>query len=221
MNENIFYLPINSNLLSSYLGKGLILPRKYISEKIFDIQVSHTDYLLFIKQKWLSGDYTNDCCLEVVLTQAEIESLLALESFALLNNALPISRIKKIYFKNEDQKRKTLYNIQSGDGFVPNIVEVDNAESFLEIKQITTSKAGNVNNLSENSKIFNQILGGLAAMKLSGKILKEYNSNYSENYFATLGSINSVIKNDAEFAQFSTKSSVANIFISNKEQQWN
>jgi hypothetical protein len=221
MNNNKYFLPINSNLLASHVGKGIILPRKYLKDSIVDIQSTFSNFLLLINKTWIEGDSSNDCSLEIVLTDSERKSLLQFEDFALLNDGLPISRIKKFHFKNEEQKNKTIYNINQGDGFVPELISSNNTDDFVRINVKENIESFQSENLIEKANSFNRLLGAFACMQLTGKISKYYKSNYSENYFATLGSINNVIAKDCEICNFPTKSNLLGIFLNNKEPKWN
>lgn len=220
MNNKAFYLPINSSILAEYLGRGIIVPRKYMSTRITDIQSKYDEQIFLIEEKWITGEYSNDCSLEIVLVPSEIENLDVIENYAFLNGSIPITRIKRIFFKSEDQKRKTIYNIEQGDAFVPKIVEVDQSPDAitLNVGKLLGNRIKN-NNL-DRIKQFNQLLGGFACMKLAGKLNKEYKSNYSENYFATLGAINTIIKHDVEIAKLSSKSNVLNVFLPSTEPKW-
>ena len=221
MNNKKYYLAINSILLSNYIGHGIILPRKYLEEKIVDIQSKFNEQLFLTEKKWITGEYSNDCSLEIVLTPAEIKALQVFEDYVLLNDALPISRIKRIFFKSEKIRMQAIYNIEQGDGFIPpDVVEIDTIDDTIEINLIGKSKINIDDDISIKIKCYNQLLGGFTCMKLAGKLTNEYNSNYSENYFATLGAINTVIKAETKIANISIKSNIVNVFITSEESNW-
>ncbi|SNR33931.1 hypothetical protein [Lutibacter flavus] len=184
------YLPIASFNLGHYFTKGCICPTRYISNRNEDIQNRFDNSLLFCRTKFT--DETN-CSLEIVLTQKESKSIKEkTTNFFLLDLVLPISRVKRIFFKDEKQKVKTVANINDGAAFIPDeIVDVDLTNEYSKTDEILAVK-----NISEKkdwqSKIdlYDKLLGGFAFMRLGG----ESWMNYSKNYFQTFSLLNKLVK---------------------------
>lgn len=216
MNSYTFF-PLDSSILPLHIGRGIIKPSIFSDENIKDVQSRFPNYLLLSNSKWLNCDSKNDCCIEVILTSDEIKTLNSYNDFALLSSCLPISRIKRIYFKDKEQMDKTIFNIEQGDGFIPNIYEYEEPESIKNIDIVTPPVPKKGIDLSKKIVLFDQILGGFACMRLAGRLSNRYQSNFAEGYFATLGQINESIKLSCEKVKISTKSRVAGIFYKNAE----
>lgn len=191
--DNSFYIPINSGSLAHYFSKAIILPAKYFTNKPEDIQNRFANSLLLSTGKWVRNC---DCSIEIVLTNIEFNQLYKVsEHFYLFNTPIPISRIKSIVFLDAKQKETTIWNINSGAAFVPDsIVTVEN-DRDIEILTDAEIEAGkestkSPDEISDNIKRFDIILGGFAFMRLGGKSFM----NYSENYFSTLSFFNKLIE---------------------------
>ena len=178
--------------LGHYLGSGIIVPSIYIEDKNADIQDRFKNYLLLSSSKFTKD---TNCAIEIVLNSEEEAPKKISENFYLFDMPLPISRIKRIYFTNEEQKVSTNFNITSGSAFIPEgLLNVSNEES------IDTKELGDVEyksteiNWSDYLKKYDQILGGFSTMKIS----KEHFQNYPTHYFSTLGNINNLFSNIIE-----------------------
>lgn len=191
MKNNTYYLPIKSANLAHYFAKGCVCPTKYIENRNEDIQNTFNNFLLLSNNKFTEN---TNCSLEIVLNDKEENVNKITNNFFLLDLPLPISRVKKILFKEEEQKTNTTFNITSGAAFLPNnLIEVDSHSpnsnsSELDIKQIFQS------NKNWNSEIdfFNRLMGGFAIMSIAGN----ESQNYSLNYFNTLSNINTIVKDE-------------------------
>lgn len=191
MKNNTYYLPIKSANLAHYFAKGCVCPTKYIENRNEDIQNTFINFLLLSNNKFTEN---TNCSLEIVLNDKEENVNKITDNFFLLDLPLPISRVKKILFKEEEQKTNTTFNITSGAAFLPNnLIEVDSHSpnsnsSELDIKQIFQS------NKNWNSEIdfFNRLMGGFAIMSIAGN----ESQNYPLNYFNTLSNINTIVKDE-------------------------
>src|SRR5687768_10025130 len=134
MIRKTFFLPISSNALPHYFGKAIVLPSKYYSNKATDIQDRTRSGILLCSNRWVKN---SDCSLEVVLTEKEQASLNQIsEHFFILNSGLPISRVKKVFFKSNEQAKTTAWNINNGAAFLPeHLLQVNNLESTEEITE--------------------------------------------------------------------------------------
>ncbi|WP_417559040.1 hypothetical protein [Mesoflavibacter zeaxanthinifaciens] len=191
MKNTTYYLPIKSANLAHYFAKGCVCPTKYIENRNEDIQNTFNNFLLLSNNKFTEN---TNCSLEIVLYDKEENVNKITNNFFLLDIPLPISRVKKILFKEEEQKTNTTFNITSGAAFLPNnLIEVDSHSpnsnsSELDIKQIFQS------NKNWNSEIdfFNRLMGGFAIMSIAGN----KSQNYPLNYFNTLSNINTIVKDE-------------------------
>lgn len=184
-----FFLPIQSTSLAHYFATAIIKPAKYFDNKIADIQDKYKDFLLFTNK---FGTTETDCCLEVVLTDDEISGLIDVNGdwFLFDEKPLPISRIKKIYFSDEEKRDITLTNIRMSTAYIPESliglqVFDDNPSELIQIPS-------DCDGINQKDKIdmFDRFLGALALMKIAG----EPYMNYSPNYISTLSVFNSLIK---------------------------
>lgn len=203
-----YYLPINSTSLAHYFACACIKPARYFENKPQDIQDKVDTFLLL---STVPGAKGTDCCLELALTDNEIESLIACNSDVdvfLCPYILPISRVKKVYFKNDKQLELTLSNINLSTAYIPSSLAEVSTFADIEIDVATLANAQNTKDYSANIDIFNRILGALALMKIA----REHYMNYSENYASTLSFFNSKIKKDLERQGISIKDKFHGLF---------
>ena len=184
-----YFFPIQSTSLAHYFATAIIKPAKYFDNKIADIQDKYKDFLLFTNK---FGTTETDCCLEVILTDEEISELIDVNEgwFLFDEKPLPISRVKRIYFSDNEKKEITITNIRMSTAYIPDTligVQVfDNNPS--EVIKIPSDCDGV--NQEEKIEMFDRFLGALALMKTAG----EPYMNYSPNYINTLSIFNSLIK---------------------------
>ena len=187
--------------LTHYLGCGIIMPSIYIENKNADIQDRFKNYLLLSSSKFTNE---TDCVLEIVLNPDEEAPQKISENFYLFDMPLPITRIKKIYFINEEQKVSTNFNITSGSAFIPEgLLKVAKEESLdtkeLENIEYKPSEKDWTNFL----KRYDQILGGFSTMKIS----KGNFQNYPRHYFSTLGNVNNLFTSSLDNQNISIENS--------------
>jgi hypothetical protein len=182
--SNKLYIPIASNNLSHYFVGGIIIPAKYIDNRNPDIQDYNKDSILLSRYKFTT--YSN-CAIEVILNEKEESIEKISDDFFLLNTPLPISRIKKIYFRKNEQKVQTLFNIQSGIAFLPeNLVQLSD-ETEMPFSEIDGYKS-QVNRADFQAQIkrFDKLMGGISVMNIA----RESYQNYPTHFVVTLGNIN-------------------------------
>ena len=94
-----YYYPISSTSLASIFGSACIFPAALYKNRNQDIQNRLSEVVLLTS---FFGCKECDCCLEVILTQDEIKNILVDlgNGFFIYTKPIPISRIKKIYFRN-------------------------------------------------------------------------------------------------------------------------
>lgn len=184
MMSNQLYIPISSNNLSHYFVGGIILPAKYIDNRIADIQDYNKDSILLSRYKFTTH---SNCAIEVILNEKEESIEKISDNFFLLNKPLPISRIKNIYFRKKEQKVQTLFNIQSGIAFLPdNLVQLSD-ETEMPFSEIDGYKS-QVNRVNYQAQIkrFDKLMGGISVMNIA----RESYQNYATHFVVTLGNIN-------------------------------
>ncbi|MCG8751538.1 hypothetical protein [Tenacibaculum finnmarkense] len=191
MNNTTYYLPIKSSNLAHYFAKGCICPTKYIENRNEDIQNEFNNFLLLTKSKFTQD---TNCSLEIVIND-KLENVNEIsKNFFLLDIPLPISRVKKIIFKEEKQKVNTTYDITSGAAFLPiELIEVElngTVTNSAELKQLKINLPNK--NWTSEIDLFNRIMGGFAIMSIAGCEFQ----NYPLNYFNTLANINTIVKDE-------------------------
>lgn len=189
--------------LAHYLGRGIIAPSIYIENKNPDIQDRFKNYLLLSSFKFTKD---TNCAIEIVFNKNEEVPKKISKHFYLFDMPLPISRIKNIYFTNDEQKVSTKFNITSGSAFIPEGLLSVSKEEAIETKELENIdyKSSEIN-WGVFLKKYDQMLGGFSTMKIS----RENFQNYPTHYFSTLGNINSL---------FSKTLSQQNITIENRFQ---
>ena len=197
------FLPINSSNLGQYFSKGLISPTKYVEDRIDDVQRKYSEFLL-LSDKIVSFD--TDCCLEIVFASNEELRFLS-DGFFIYDKPLPISRVKTIIFKTEEQKDTTIGFITLASAFIPNNLVTIGSFDSKNISDLPELNEIN-NDWSEQIKRFNNRLGSLALMRIA----REEGMNYSNNYFQTLAMYSKIIESELMNAKQNTKSIFLNLF---------
>ncbi|WP_264511612.1 Rho termination factor N-terminal domain-containing protein [Flavobacterium sp. N1719] len=203
--ESIYYISIKSVNLAHYLSSGIIAPSIYIDNRNPDIQDRFKNNILLSTFKYTSE---TNCAVEIVLNSVEEAPRKISQNFFLFDMPIPISRIKAIYFSDEEQKINTEFNITSGAAFIPKGLLKDLKEdgiSIIELENVDSKSTGV--DWSHFLKKYDQLMGGFAAMKIA----KEAFQNYPTHYFKSLGYINELfneilikqkveVENNFEFA---------------------
>ena len=187
---NTYFFPINSSSLAHYFGCACIKAAKYFDNKPQDIQDRFKDFLLLTNKK---GTVETDCCLELVFTEEETKYLIDVKNgwFLFGVKPIPITRIKKIYFSNKEQKNVTITNITMSTAFIPDaLVGVckfdENKTNLIQVPTDCQSV-----DLTNKINQYDRFLGALALMRLA----HEPYMNYSPNYISTLSFFNKTIEN--------------------------
>lgn len=187
---NTYYIPILSKNLAHYFRKGCICPVKYLNNRGEDLQNKFSDYILCSTSKFTSE---TNCALEVLVTTNEKITPIS-DNFQLLEQPIPISRVKRVLFTKTKQSKITIFNINEGAAFLPNnlVHVVDEVKSIdsKELEEVETPKK----TTDWNNKLifFDKILGGIALMKFATA-----NFRYDAfNYFGVLSLINGLIRSE-------------------------
>jgi hypothetical protein len=182
--SNKLYIPVASNNLSHYFLGGIIIPVKYIENRIPDIQDYDKDSILLSRYKFT---HNSNCAIEVIINETEEVVEKISDNFFLLNSPLPISRIKNIFFRNNDQKVLTIFNIQNGSAFLPeNLVQLSD-EDEMPFSQFEEFKSAQRKvDFQSQIKRFDRLMGGISVMQIA----REHYQNYPTHFVVTLGNIN-------------------------------
>lgn len=107
---NTYYYPISSTSLASIFGSACIYPAALYQNRLNDVQSRLSEVIMLTSN---FGCQECDCCLEVFITKDEVDFLTDLKNgFFIYEKPIPISRVKKIYFKKNNQANKTITNIR-------------------------------------------------------------------------------------------------------------
>ncbi len=187
-----YYYPISSTSLATIFGQACILPAILYKNRLPDIQNKYENYLLLTNQ---FGCKESDCCLQIALTEEEENALIDVkEGFFLYENALPISRIVKIYFANAVQASRTISNITLSTAFIPNEIVDSNSNTFANNNTSAISIPEDLVSLTDIVKQsyekYDRILGAMALMKVA----HEERCNFSSHYIDLLSKFNTVVE---------------------------
>jgi len=200
--ERTYYLPIRSENLGIYFSRALIAPAKYISGRNIDVQNNFENDLL-ISSKHKIGD--SNCSLELVLSDQERPKQISDDCYDcwLFDKPLPITRVKHILFENEELCNSCITGIELNTAFIPKeLVQIEKfKETSIPKKEL---ESADVKDWTPQIIQFNQLMGGLAMMRL----VTENDMNFSENYFSKLSDYNEVILRCLQDANRPIKSSM-------------
>jgi len=214
-----YFIPCNTTALSHYFNKGLLVPSVVLDNRPHDTQNLFPDYLLLSSYKWIKNC---NAAIEIVLTEAESTQLTQISTgFYLLSVVLPISRIKNVWFLQQEQLETTLWNINDGAGFLNKSLAVTEPLKNNLVSEFEFSSELSLPDkpeISQKLKLFDQMLGSLALMRIAGGT----DLNYSYNYMFTLSGFNSVIHHELQTTIKSETdfSSKFIDFLTNKPNDW-
>lgn len=185
--ENIYYMHIDPLNLAHYFSGACLKPARYFSNKNNDIQNNFEDYLLFSSKKWATN---YDCSMEIVLTTQEKQELINLEDEVFLYaKALPITRVKNIYFTSSSVMDKTITTVEMGSAFIPRQLVAaisENSEEKMDYSKVKPYTKETIPDFTSQIRKFDSLMGGFALMNT----VAMPPMNYSANYFSTLARFN-------------------------------
>lgn len=199
-----YYYPISSTSLASIFGRACILPASLYKNRLPDVQNRFEKFILLTEH---FGCSESDCTLQILLTPDEEKSLVNVnEGFFLYESALPISRIRKIYFEKAAQATRTISNISFSTAFIPNNLVDSNDNTFEKINLSVISVPNDlvplIDNVKKSYEKYNRILGAMALMRTA----HEEGCNFSTHYIDLLSKFNFIIEQQKkEFADINTK----------------
>jgi len=187
-----YYYPISSTSLATIFGHACILPASLYKNRLPDIQNKFENFVLLTEH---FGCSESDCCLQIVLTPEEERSLVDVNGgFYLYESALPISRIKKVFFEKAEQATRTISNIVLSTAFIPKYL-VDNKDNLfdrinLDVINIPDNLIPLTDSVSKKYDKYNRALGAMALMRTA----HEEGCNFSTHYIDLLSKFNSFIE---------------------------
>jgi len=187
-----YYYPISSTSLASIFGRACILPASLYRNRLSDIQSKFENFILLTDH---FGCMDSDCCLQIVLSSDEEKTLVDIKKgFYLYENALPVSRIKRIFFENVAQSQRTISNINLSTAFIPDTLVDLNNNTFDDANTNDVEIPENIvpllEKIEKSYEKFNRILGAMALMKTA----HEDGCNYSAHYIDLLSKFNTYIE---------------------------
>ena len=199
-----YYYPISSTSLASIFGRACILPASLYRNRLSDIQSKFEGFILLTEH---FGCLDSDCCLQVVLTSDEENTLVDIKKgFYLFESALPISRIRKIYFEKVAQLQRTISNIHLSTAFIPNAIVDTSNNTFDDVNINDVVVPDNIvpllDTVKKSYEKFNRTLGAMALMKTA----HEDGCTFSAHYIDLLCKFNTYIESQkASISDIDTK----------------
>lgn len=191
-----YYIPIQSTSLPHYFAGACICPANYYVNKPKDIQDSFPNVILLTTNR---GSSQCDCCLEVVLTPDESEYIVPIgNEYYLIDRILPISRICKVLFCNNEQLKNTISLTRQATAFIPDSIigslcNFDNKE-VIAVNRPADFEGIKPEDMAAKRRLFDSFLGALALMKIA----KPDCFNVSLNYIDAVAFFNTLIRSQKE-----------------------
>ena len=188
-----FLLQIHRIKLQDYIQSALIAPDKYLGDEIEkDIQSKNPDYLV------LSDGYIDtldeyQILLELILTDTEQKRLQKVDDIYYMDFPLPITRIKKVYVKDNDIKNHIMVNIHTSEkGFLPDrlfyVFLNDDENIFTKKNYLILKSKIKKNDYITPITLFDKRLGMYCFMKNTNIYYTNDTgliSNYSDSFLST------------------------------------
>lgn len=196
MKNHIKFIPVGADSIAKYFQYACILPHRFLNDIHNDCQSLNKDYIMCSDQRWCSSE---NYSLEVYFLENEQIDLMEMDDLLFYHGFLPISRIKKIHVRGNDEKIKDqtanlIWNINRGTAFVPDrLIEydqnvgLDNTKTECLISEVGESKR---NELEKKLLHFDRTLGAVAFMRLALHDLNDTNLNYPAHYLNVLAHFN-------------------------------
>lgn len=217
--ENTYFIHISTNTLPHYLVAGIILPTNFIKNRENDFQNKSGNQIILSTKKW---NNINDCSIEVVLNDEELNSLEKISTdFALYHAGIPISRIKNLYFEDKEKAETVIWNINNTVAFVPNwaikYITKNYDEIAAEYPNNYITKIDNSKELLIAHKKFDTLLGGFAFLKVNPELNSNNAITFSESYLSTLAFFNKRIESDIKKSNLIINDKFHKIFNGNSK----
>ena len=189
---DLFLFQISTENILGYFNRGILKPVKYLNNRTLnDIQTKYENYLVVTKNKYIKTK-EKQFLLEIVLSKDEIASLIKTDNpdVFLYSKPLPISRVFKIYYDDEEDMNDIKKAVKVGLDS-PLIDNYEKLENFEKVDKFDAIKIEDENTKEYHDEIkrYNKIMGMFAFMK-NTPLYYGHCSNYSDNYFKALYLIN-------------------------------
>lgn len=202
--NNNFLLHLNAANLSNYFNFGYIYPLALEDNLVYknenrakDVLTMSEEYIIVSKHSINEFEIT-DILLELVLDDIILTQIND-TSLYYIDQPIPISRIKSIYFKTENSKSAFLSSVMSfPDCFIPeNLCKVLDyiKQHQVDMSSISLPKNEALNYWKERLNIFDKLLGLFAFTKNSGILFSEklgLFEDYTSGFLSAISSINSI-----------------------------
>lgn len=185
-----YYFPIKAQNLAHYFAKACIVPVRYLENRINDVQGSYPNSLLLCTHQTIK-DSGCDCSLELILTEEEMKASYPIsQDCVLFTGVLPITRVKSILFVDVEMMNNVCSLININTAFIPvQLLKKVTVFSEAEMPDLQQKEKGK--DWSKVIRAFDQILGGLALMR----IVTGGENTFSDNYLSMLSCYNQAILN--------------------------
>lgn len=201
-----YYLHLKYSNLSNYFNFGYFYPLELEESEIYknenrakDILAEFQDYLVVGKLPFNNFE-NSDVLVELVLDGIKVNEH-ENNNFFYIADPIPISRVRKIYFKTAATKETFLSSIKTfPDSFIPSsLCEIISGEKEkvqeIDFAKIKLPKNENLSEWREKLDLFDKILGLFAFIKNASIFYGEKENkfeNYSPGFFSTLNLINPI-----------------------------
>lgn len=194
MSKQNYYLHISSKTLANYFGSGVITPSGYIDDKPYDVQSLVKNGLLVSSIKYAK---TDNCSLLIDLTEKE-EGLLKTfnKAYSYFGKWLPISRVRKVLFKDDAQMKHSVYDINVSTAFIPDsLVEHVIVSKSEYAEEITDIKGLDVEiDHKKTIDFFDSVLGAICFTKIAKSDLRDKHVNCSPSFLSLCSFYSDTIK---------------------------
>lgn len=185
-------MPVGSASIAHYMGSACVKPAMFFDNKPKDIQDNVPGHLLLTSAK---GYADSDCCIELALHDEDLKRLMPNGAgWYLYDSALPLSRIRSIWFTNAEKLENTLANIELSTAFVPRkLFRLTREFESLTMPRLTPYHSSV--DVARKVDLFDRILGAFVLMKTIGP-----DGYVPDAYFGLLGSICTRVRKEARVA---------------------
>ncbi|MBD3842154.1 MAG: hypothetical protein IE909_09760 [Campylobacterales bacterium] len=224
----IYLLQIHRIKLQDYIQCGLVAPDRYLgSEAEIDIQSKNRDFLV-VSDGYIDKLDNAQILLELEFTEEEKTRFHSVGELFFFDFPIPITRIKKIYIK-DDKPEHIVANVENSEkGFVheglfSTIKKKKNEVSFLRKEYKPLRSSIKTSGYEENITKFDKKLGMFAFMKNANIYYANKTgciSNFSDHYFLLLSryaQISHEAKHFEDFEKVRTSKEFFGLLLSNEQ----
>ena len=190
------YIPLYSTSLAHIYGNfELILPVKYLPNRIGDIQNIYPNHILLSKHKWIKDckvvvfgntamNKIANCDVSIELNEIDEKDLIKLDdNFYLYDKPILLSQVKHIWFFDKDQMRLSVGNIELTQGFVPeHLLKIDENPQFVKFNK-PKKRIPKPKDFSKQLTLYDKYLGAIILIRsfIGGKDYQSLLSFFDKN----------------------------------------